>query len=112
MSNTGGAHCQLDWCRQLDFLPFTCPFCGKEFCLDHRQPNEHECPFENASDRRVMVCPKCHESVPLNPNMSTEEQQQQHEASGDCQPEVTENKKKRKEKCVVQGCRESNMQRM
>lgn len=29
-----GVHCAV--CGQLDFLPFTCPHCGAELCLEHR----------------------------------------------------------------------------
>lgn len=36
-----GQHCS--YCRQKDFLPFTCKFCKKPFCLQHRTIASHEC---------------------------------------------------------------------
>ncbi|KAH7035532.1 AN1-like zinc finger protein [Microdochium trichocladiopsis] len=38
-----GKHCQLDYCNQLDFLPFHCQSCKKTFCLDHRTEDAHKC---------------------------------------------------------------------
>jgi Zn-dependent protease len=31
-------------CGQETFLPFTCPYCGDYFCVEHRLPENHECP--------------------------------------------------------------------
>ncbi|XXG94336.1 hypothetical protein Hte_000590 [Hypoxylon texense] len=38
-----GKHCQLEYCNQLDFLPFFCQSCKKTFCLDHRSETAHKC---------------------------------------------------------------------
>lgn len=38
-----GAHCALEECRQLDFLPWTCEACGLSFCLKHKEPQQHQC---------------------------------------------------------------------
>lgn len=38
-----GKHCQLEYCNQLDFLPFKCQSCGKIFCSDHRAEDSHKC---------------------------------------------------------------------
>ncbi|KAM7192962.1 hypothetical protein V8F20_008632 [Naviculisporaceae sp. PSN 640] len=38
-----GTHCELDYCNQLDFLPFFCQSCRKTFCLDHRSETAHKC---------------------------------------------------------------------
>ncbi|KAL7628986.1 hypothetical protein AAE478_000504 [Parahypoxylon ruwenzoriense] len=38
-----GKHCQLEYCNQLDFLPFFCQSCKKTFCLDHRTETAHKC---------------------------------------------------------------------
>lgn len=43
-----GAHCQLQYCHQLDFLPFKCGSCHGTFCLDHRSETAHKCPKEGA----------------------------------------------------------------
>ncbi|KAI9710311.1 MAG: hypothetical protein M1820_002806 [Bogoriella megaspora] len=39
-----GAHCEMPFCRQLDFLPFRCESCKGKFCLDHRTESSHSCP--------------------------------------------------------------------
>ncbi|KAF1998762.1 hypothetical protein P154DRAFT_243839 [Amniculicola lignicola CBS 123094] len=38
-----GAHCQMAYCHQLDFLPFKCQSCMGAFCLDHRTEHAHNC---------------------------------------------------------------------
>ena len=43
-----GAHCQLEYCHQLDFLPFRCESCHGKFCLDHRSETAHKCPKAGA----------------------------------------------------------------
>ena len=34
--------CQI--CGQEIFLPFQCPYCGDQFCSNHRLPENHKCP--------------------------------------------------------------------
>ncbi|KAI1394020.1 AN1-type zinc finger protein [Hypoxylon trugodes] len=43
-----GKHCQLEYCNQLDFLPFFCQSCKKTFCLDHRTEDSHKCANKGA----------------------------------------------------------------
>ena len=31
-------------CGQETFLPFRCPYCGDQFCAEHRLPENHDCP--------------------------------------------------------------------
>lgn len=31
-------------CKREDPLPFRCPYCGGFFCIEHRLPENHECP--------------------------------------------------------------------
>jgi predicted nucleic acid binding AN1-type Zn finger protein len=48
-----GRHCQLEYCNQLDFLPFFCQSCKKTFCLDHRTEDSHKCANKGAwAERR------------------------------------------------------------
>ncbi|KAI8632479.1 AN1-like zinc finger protein [Xylariaceae sp. FL1651] len=48
-----GKHCQLEYCNQLDFLPFFCQSCKKTFCLDHRTEDSHKCENKGAwAERR------------------------------------------------------------
>lgn len=39
-----GSFCSI--CHQKDFLPFTCKFCKKEFCLKHRTIQDHQCEYK------------------------------------------------------------------
>jgi Zn-dependent protease len=40
-------------CGQEIFMPFRCPYCGGQFCSDHRLPENHECPrVEQAQAQR------------------------------------------------------------
>ncbi|KAI9678232.1 MAG: hypothetical protein M1817_006177 [Caeruleum heppii] len=43
-----GAHCQYQYCNQLDFLPFRCESCKATYCLDHRTETAHQCPHPGA----------------------------------------------------------------
>ncbi|KAI1341587.1 AN1-like zinc finger protein [Xylariaceae sp. FL0016] len=48
-----GKHCELEYCNQLDFLPFFCQSCKKTFCLDHRTEDSHKCANRGAwAERR------------------------------------------------------------
>ncbi|KAK7873335.1 hypothetical protein R5R35_011380 [Gryllus longicercus] len=38
-----GKQCSFPECKQLDFLPFSCPHCGLVFCKDHYLPDHHNC---------------------------------------------------------------------
>lgn len=38
-----GHHCDLGACRQLSFLPITCPLCGGKFCEQHSKQDDHAC---------------------------------------------------------------------
>lgn len=38
-----GEECAEKLCKQLDFLPFTCPRCSLIFCKQHLQPDSHHC---------------------------------------------------------------------
>ncbi|CAK9438492.1 uncharacterized protein LODBEIA_P27160 [Lodderomyces beijingensis] len=40
-----GRNCS--YCNQLDFLPFTCEFCKKTFCSQHRTLEQHKCPHKD-----------------------------------------------------------------
>lgn len=35
---------KCQYCGAEEPLPFKCPFCGGYFCVDHRLPENHECP--------------------------------------------------------------------
>lgn len=38
---------KCDFCdEEVDYLPFQCRYCGKNFCKNHRLPENHDCSFE------------------------------------------------------------------
>ncbi|KAJ4458406.1 putative AN1-type zinc finger protein 1 [Paratrimastix pyriformis] len=55
-----GRVCALPECHLLDFLPFHCDRCGKDFCQRHFR--EHSCAIITP-DRVVPVCPICQQAV-------------------------------------------------
>lgn len=44
-----GTHCAF--CRQLDFLPFHCSYCNKDFCSTHRVRESHLCSSLNQKSK-------------------------------------------------------------
>ncbi|KAG8384782.1 hypothetical protein BUALT_Bualt04G0154300 [Buddleja alternifolia] len=98
-----GSHCQHIYCRQLDFLPFTCNACRKVFCLDHRSYKSHDCPKSDAGSRKVVVCEICSVSIETTGHGGEDEKKilERHEKSGDCDP-----KKKKKPRCPVRRCKD------
>jgi len=46
-----GEHCSWTECKELDFLPIVCHFCGKHFCKLHFLPEQHKC--EKSIDKRT-----------------------------------------------------------
>lgn len=38
-----GKHCCLKNCKKLDYLPFMCEKCNLYFCLEHKDPELHDC---------------------------------------------------------------------
>ncbi|GAA5847341.1 hypothetical protein JCM9279_000245 [Rhodotorula babjevae] len=62
-----GRHCSDDSCRQLDFLPFSCPSCSLPYCAEHWKPDGgHDCPSYDPAlaDNRIPSCPLC--STPIS----------------------------------------------
>eukprot|EP00397_Hematodinium_sp_SG-2012_P058792 GEMP01074718.1.p1 GENE.GEMP01074718.1~~GEMP01074718.1.p1 ORF type:complete len:185 (+),score=39.26 GEMP01074718.1:77-631(+) len=95
-----GAHCSVDSCHQLDFLPFVCDLCDRPFCLDHRTYDAHKCPRAEDCDCRVILCPLCKNSVKIVPGEDVNVTFDRHRRSSDCKL------KEKKKKCPVAGCKE------
>ncbi len=55
---TTSRHCYQ--CRQLDFLPFNCKYCHKDFCLEHRM---HECLDKQLEQANKIVVSKKNKSI-------------------------------------------------
>ncbi|XP_058794473.1 AN1-type zinc finger protein 1-like [Phymastichus coffea] len=68
-----GQQCTIDDCKQLDFLPFTCNYCGDIFCKNHFHVTCHKCckVIDNEADGTEklthFVCTKdeCSEKSPV-----------------------------------------------
>ncbi|XP_004090795.2 AN1-type zinc finger protein 1 [Nomascus leucogenys] len=82
-----GQHCQVEHCRQRDFLPFVCDDCTGIFCLEHRSRESHGCPevtvinerlktdqhtsfpcsFKDCAERELVavICPYCEKNFCL-----------------------------------------------
>eukprot|EP01055_Gregarina_sp_Pseudo9_P000335 Gregarina_sp_Pseudo_9__334@NODE_1216_length_1770_cov_36_108030_g1142_i0_p2_GENE_NODE_1216_length_1770_cov_36_108030_g1142_i0NODE_1216_length_1770_cov_36_108030_g1142_i0_p2_ORF_typecomplete_len169_score9_44zfAN1/PF01428_16/1_4e14zfAN1/PF01428_16/9_4e02zfAN1/PF01428_16/5_5e07Transp_Tc5_C/PF04236_15/0_00055Transp_Tc5_C/PF04236_15/1_5e03Transp_Tc5_C/PF04236_15/1_9Amastin/PF07344_11/1_1e03Amastin/PF07344_11/0_53DUF2180/PF09947_9/1_2DUF2180/PF09947_9/6e03DUF2180/PF09947_9/7_1_NODE_1216_length_1770_cov len=101
-----GAHCEVEYCRQLDFLPFHCEFCKKVFCLEHFQPESHQCASEEyaRTDKRVVVCPVCDHALRLTAADDPDQIWNTHHESGDC--EQYQKHKVKTPKCPVRYCKE------
>ena len=70
-----GAHCQYDYCHQLDFLPFRCESCRHTYCLDHRTESAHECPNKGAwAAARRRAAAASTTSAPQKPTITTGKQ--------------------------------------
>lgn len=54
-----GKHCHKKDCRQIDFLPFNCQRCRRDFCLNHRSPAQHSCQGSETNDSKIPQCPLC-----------------------------------------------------
>ncbi|KAF7691815.1 AN1-type zinc finger protein 1 isoform X2 [Silurus meridionalis] len=82
-----GRHCQIEYCKQKDFLPFVCEGCSGVFCLEHRSRDSHSCPevlvkrdvlesgvssshpctFQDCKGRELLpvICPNCQKKLCL-----------------------------------------------
>ncbi|OAL47855.1 hypothetical protein IQ07DRAFT_514777 [Pyrenochaeta sp. DS3sAY3a] len=70
-----GAHCQLEYCHVLDFLPFKCQSCKGTFCLDHRTETAHKCTNEGAWARARTQRSNANLTFPAKPTLHTHDQQ-------------------------------------
>ncbi|XP_057291336.1 AN1-type zinc finger protein 2A-like [Hydractinia symbiolongicarpus] len=99
-----GRHCNETFCKKLDFLPFKCDFCKKEFCLSHYKPNEHLCKEVKDQDSKLPSCPLCGKY--LVKGRSDNDQVEKHILSGCQSLKATKRKKNR---CSHTGCRNVNL---
>ncbi|XP_057353916.1 AN1-type zinc finger protein 1 isoform X3 [Manis pentadactyla] len=89
-----GQHCQVEHCRQRDFLPFVCDGCSGIFCLEHRSRESHSCPeitviserpkadkhisypcsFKDCAERELVpvICPHCEKNFCLRHRHQTD----------------------------------------
>lgn len=101
-----GKHCAEPTCCQLDFLPFTCNLCKKEFCVDHHTYTAHGCTESYRADVQVPICPLCNQPVP------SKRDQPPDLAVNDHMENNCKNKAKKKiytNKCSASGCKGKEM---
>lgn len=70
-----GAHCQMPFCHQLDFLPFRCESCKGTFCLDHRTETAHKCTNAGAWARAKAGLDTSPSKLPPKPTILNHESQ-------------------------------------
>eukprot|EP01066_Platyproteum_vivax_P012357 Platyproteum_vivax@DN5619_c0_g1_i1.p1 len=96
-----GKHCSVADCHQQDFLPFKCDYCEDHFCLEHFTAEAHSCKeVENYNlDKRVLVCPVCQKSMPIEPHQDPNIVWERHNESSSCSQSAP------KPRCPVERCR-------
>ncbi|EGG23590.1 AN1-type zinc finger-containing protein [Cavenderia fasciculata] len=101
-----GAHCNVQYCKQLDYLPFECEFCKLKFCAEHKDCKQHRCTKYESRDRRVEPCPECNEMILVLENQHLDEVLARHLYS-ECQgPNSSKQPPKPKSfPCTLQGCK-------
>ncbi|XP_042869526.1 AN1-type zinc finger protein 2A-like [Penaeus japonicus] len=100
-----GTNCAEPTCRQLDFLPFTCNMCKKEFCVDHHKYEDHSCPESYKVDVRIPICPLCNQPVPSKRGEAPDLAVNDH-MENNCK---NKNKKIYTNKCSANGCKTKEM---
>lgn len=100
-----GTHCAELSCNKLDFLPFTCNLCKKEFCVDHHKYTAHNCTESYRADAQVPICPLCDQPVPSKRGQPPDLAVNEH-MENNCK-----NKKKKiyTNKCSADGCKTKEM---
>ena len=62
-----GRQCAEPSCKRLDYLPFNCSYCKKDYCQDHRKAKAHDCQLAPSEEGvRVPTCPLCGLPVPVS----------------------------------------------
>jgi len=101
-----GTHCSKKDCKRLDFLPFKCDHCHKEFCHLHHEPREHSCASFISQDRILPACPLCGKMVALSANETINDQVERHIISG-CTQLVAE--KRKRNQCSQVNCKQRTL---
>ena len=107
-----GKHCSITTCKQQDFLPFQCDFCGDVHCQDHRRPDDHQCKkggYASIDDNYVIICPICHYRISMrgakasavnklggSDAMTPDQLWNNHVDSGECKRQQDDNKRSEK----------------
>eukprot|EP01132_Coremiostelium_polycephalum_P002703 gene2703-3354_t len=81
-----GKHCSSVDCNALDFLPFECEYCKKQYCFEHKSYESHSCPKykDEKIDVYVHQCPVCGTMVKVLNSGSLDESIAKHMSSPEC----------------------------
>jgi Zn-dependent protease len=63
---------QCQQCQQETLLPFRCPYCGGQFCSEHRLPENHVCPridFARSQRQEQVLTPQSYNSYQYTYNL-------------------------------------------
>ena len=63
---------QCQQCQQETLLPFRCPYCGGQFCSEHRLPENHACPridFARSQRQEQVLTPQSYNSYQYTYNL-------------------------------------------
>mmetsp|Transcript_35948 Transcript_35948/g.84186 ORF Transcript_35948/g.84186 Transcript_35948/m.84186 type:complete len:168 (+) Transcript_35948:76-579(+) len=103
-----GMHCSHPYCKQQDFLPFTCDLCHQILCKDHLRYDDHDCPHKAEKDVRVEVCPICDTTITKIDGEDLSVTLERHAGSSACLCAAQKHQAalaKRVQRCPVAGCK-------
>ncbi|EJD50630.1 hypothetical protein AURDEDRAFT_112220 [Auricularia subglabra TFB-10046 SS5] len=104
-----GELCEHPSCMLVDFLPFKCTHCSHKYCLEHFQPNDHNCTQydPSAGDRIAPNCPFCNVPIAYAKGTDPNVRMERH-FDTECAVLVDEEKRKRAQNkmpvCRARGC--------
>merc|ERR1719376_633298 len=107
-----GTRCSQSHCFTLDFLPFLCSQCNRQFCKDHSTAESHQCIGPSRPDRKVTSCNDCGARFDYYVTSDSQNESDiidkiivKHKATKTCAKSIHGESKSRN-KCPVDGCRE------
>ena len=104
-----GEHCEMEYCKLKDFLPFKCVGCKKWFCNSHIHTDSHNCQNANHESVIMIICPLClgHLKTSGETDINLIFDKHMQEDCDQAYEKRREEKKKKKKKCPVQGCKKT-----
>lgn len=100
-----GKHCAVQDCKERDFLPFSCDFCNKCFCLNHRSETSHHCQTKRP-DNEAIFCPICKHQILVCHGENAQRNLAIH-ANSKCQKYVVETIERLP--CALGGCKSESV---
>lgn len=102
-----GKHCAEPTCRQVDFLPYTCKYCTKVFCTDHRSETGHNCENKNHGNIVSIKCPICLKVINYDSGLTNEHEVWTQHHNTECNPAnyAPNSRVERIQSCPVKGCK-------